>query len=357
MKSTLLPLLLALLVSAGRTTQAVPPPDETARFLAGLPVPGSVLEPLTQQRAWVEHAAEFDKAWKELEARQLEKIRVWAPEFLGEAHASKDTVFYMFSGPDILYAQAFFPNSTTYVLAGLEPVGAIPDPEHMPPSMLAAGLANLRKSMNSALSFSFFITKEMKVDLRQNQLSGTIPILCVFLARSGCAIKTVEPLALNKFGVATPDPSATPGVKISFTRGGGEVQSLYFFTTDLSDDGIKSEPAFLKFCDELGSGQSLVKAASYLMHTGGFSKVREFLLTHSSMLLQDDSGIPVRDFPPAKWNLRYFGAYPGPIEIFKQHHQPEMVAAFKDGRMPALPFGFGYRWHARESSLIIATPK
>ena len=32
----------------------------------------------------------------------------------------------MFSGPDFLYATSFFPNASTYVLAGLEPTGDIP---------------------------------------------------------------------------------------------------------------------------------------------------------------------------------------------------------------------------------------
>jgi len=36
-------------------------------------------------------------------------------------------MFYMFGGPDFLYANAFFSNATTYVLSGLEPVGQIPD--------------------------------------------------------------------------------------------------------------------------------------------------------------------------------------------------------------------------------------
>ena len=37
-----------------------------------------------------------------------------------------DTVLYMFSGQDFLYATSFFPNASTYVLSGLEPVGDIP---------------------------------------------------------------------------------------------------------------------------------------------------------------------------------------------------------------------------------------
>ena len=32
-------------------------------------------------------------------------------------------MFYMFSGPDFLYADAFYSKATTYVLSALEPVG------------------------------------------------------------------------------------------------------------------------------------------------------------------------------------------------------------------------------------------
>ena len=35
-------------------------------------------------------------------------------------------MLYMFSGPDFLYATSFFPSASTYVLAGLEPVGDVP---------------------------------------------------------------------------------------------------------------------------------------------------------------------------------------------------------------------------------------
>lgn len=350
-------LLLALALTARLAAQEALRPDDTARFLAGLPVRDTPLEPLARQTAWAEHATEFDKAWQELDARQLAKIRAWAPEALGAAFTAKEPVFYLFSGPDILYAQTFFPNATTYVLAGLEPVGALPDVEHLPPATLAAGLANLRKSLNSVLSFSFFITREMKVDLRHNQLSGTLPILYVFLARSGSRIRQVELLNLDSYGGTSPIKTATPGVKINFTSAGGAAQTLYYFTTNLANDGIRSDPGFIKFCENLGTGRSLVKAASYLMHTGEFSRAREFLLTHSATLVEDDSGIPVKDFDPAKWNLRYFGAYPGPIETFKQFYQTDLAEAYQSAHAPALPFGVGYRWHARESSLIVATPK
>jgi hypothetical protein len=355
--TTLLHALLLLGIFAISVLAQEVAPDDTAKFLAGVPVRDTPLDPLSRNQAWVDHATEFDKAWQRLDARQLAKIRAWGPEFLGNAYRDRGPMFYFFSGPDILYAQAFYPNASTYVLAGLEPVGALPDVVHLPPGALAASLANLRKTLNSVLSFSFFITKDMKVDLRQNQLSGTLPVLYVFLARADCRIKSVELVWLDKAGAVSKNQSATPGACIVFSRPGGEPQKLYYFCTDLSNDGIRSQPGFLRICDQLGQGRSLVKAASYLMHLGSFTTARDFLLTHSTALMQDDSGIPTTSFSLSDWAVRYFGSYPGPIELFKQHTQPDLAAIYAKSNPPPLPFGFGYRWHPKESSLMIATPR
>jgi hypothetical protein len=333
--------------------------NDTARFLAGLPVRETPLEALSRNQAWVDHATDFDKAWKELESRQLGKIRTWSADFLTDASNDKGPMLYMFSGPDILYAQAFFPNASTYVLAGLEPVGPVPDLQHLQPGVLFSSLANLRKSLNSVLSFSFFITKDMKVDLKQTQLSGTLPILYVFLERAGCKIDSVELVGLDKTGTFATGKGTTPGVKIVFfgPGGAGAQQTLYYFETDLSNDGIKNRPGFIKFCEGLGTARSLLKAASYLMHLGEFTTVKDFLLTHTSTIVEDDSGIPIKNFDSAKWAVRYFGNYPGPIEMFKKNTQPDLAAIYKSSHPPALPFGFGYRWHPSQSSLILATFK
>ena len=54
--------------------------------------------------------------------------------------------------------------------------------------MLRADLVSLRNSMNSILRFQYFITKEMRTDLGHGNVSGTLPILYVFLARLGYTI-------------------------------------------------------------------------------------------------------------------------------------------------------------------------
>ena len=284
--------------------------DTTAKFLAGMVVPAAPADSIGES-PWAAHSRELDQAWKRTEEKQLPAIANWAPAFLGGAHSEPGTMFYMFSGPDFLYAHAFFGNARTYILCGTEPVGALPNLDTIPPDALPVTLTNLRKSLNSVLSWSFFITKDMKSDLLRTQLSGTLPLLYVFIARTGYTINAVELVALDRNGNITPaGKGETPGVRISLTGASGldqspsETQTLYYFCTDLSDDGIRSKPGFLRFCQSHGRGVSLLKAASYLMHEPGFGRVRDFLLQQSDVILQDDSGIPLRFFNDDAWSIR-----------------------------------------------------
>src|SRR5260370_5539133 len=132
----------------------------------------------------------------------------------------------MFSGPDFLYADAFYSKATTYVLSALEPPGSVPDLSRLPRGGVGAAVYNVERSLGSILSFSFFITKQMKVDLHAGQISGTLPILYVFLARSGKTIRSVSPVALDDKGMAyfgneNPGANAVPGAPIIFAGSDG----------------------------------------------------------------------------------------------------------------------------------------
>jgi hypothetical protein len=328
--------------------------DDTARFLAGMQPPAdSPLTPLTKDPSWQRHAKFFDAAFAQLEQRQLSKIRAWAA---GNLAAPKPTMFYMFSGPDFLYADAFYSKATTYVLSALEPPGSVPDLTRLPRSGVGAALYNVERSMGSILSFSFFITKMMKVDLRAGQLNGTLPILYVFLARSGKTIREVSPVALDDKGAAyfaneNPGKNATHGVRIVFAASDGEQKTLYYFSTDLSNPGVRAS-GFLKFCATLAPGNSLLKSASYLLHSGNFTTVRDFILANSSTIIQDDSGIPLAYYSPKKWRFFPFGHYAGPISEFPGRYQEEYAELFR--RAQPMDFGIGYRWRSHESNLLLS---
>jgi hypothetical protein len=328
--------------------------DDTARFLAGMqPSADSPLMPLTKDPSWQHHAKFFDAAFGQLEARQLAKIRAWADANLA---APKPTMFYMFSGPDFLYADAFYSKASTYVLSALEPPGSVPDLTKLPRGGVGAALYNVERSLSSILSFSFFITKQMKVDLHAGQISGTLPILYVFLARSGKTIRSVTPAAIDEngisyFGSEIPPKAAVRGARIIFAGNDGVEKTLYYFSTDLSNSGAKSS-GFLKFCATLGPGNSLIKSASYLMHAGNFTVVRDFILNNSATIIQDDSGIPLAYYSPKKWRFFPFGRYAGPIAEFPGRYQESYAELFQ--RAQPMDFGIGYRWRSHESNLLLS---
>ncbi|MEP7015363.1 MAG: hypothetical protein ABI925_07985 [Verrucomicrobiota bacterium] len=314
--------------------------DESAHLLAGLPTTGA-LAPLTQNGDWQAHAAALDKAWKTKEFFQLGPINSWMSSHAGEYYRSSGTMYYMFSGPDFLYAYTFFPNANTYILAGLEPVGQVPDLTRMNPGELRNNLGALRGSMSTLLVTHYFVTEEMRASLGRSNLGGTLPILYVFLARLGCTV-------LDTTYVRNP----AEGVKITFTRG-GRSQTLYYFKTNLSG----GNSAFLRWCAAQGPGLSLIKAASYLMHGEGFSGVRNFLLEHSRVIVQDDSGIPLRAFHKG-WGLEFYGRFVPHGEKFGKYDQQELAAIYKKNPPPPeLGFAFGYWWQAERGILMLARRK
>ena len=82
--------------------------DDTARFLAGLPPSsGSPLTALANTPAWQQHARYLDSIFAREDSRTLSKIRAFSRAELTDKH---DTMLYMFSGPDFLYATSFFPS-------------------------------------------------------------------------------------------------------------------------------------------------------------------------------------------------------------------------------------------------------
>jgi hypothetical protein len=326
--------------------------NDQARFIAGLPVAeGSALAALSRDPAWQQHSAEINQMWSKLEGRSLGKARGWSSKFV-RASASSSPCYYLFSGPDILYAKTIFPFSSTYVLCGTEPVGSVPDMAGWDSGTVAGALANTRRSIGNLTRFAYFITKEMRADLNSRQLNGVTPIFYLFLARMGCQIERVDYVNLSSSG--TLGSGGVPGVRISFRSGAG-TQTMYYFKADLSNGG--SGEAVLNFCRRTGSdGLGLLKAASYLLHGDGFSKSREFLLSECRVIVQDDSGIPLRSFQSGRWQLRFFGRYTNTTGgIFAKYYQADLAEAFARVQPAPLDFQISYQYDPKEANVMVAT--
>ncbi|MBV9389362.1 MAG: hypothetical protein JOZ78_23310 [Chroococcidiopsidaceae cyanobacterium CP_BM_ER_R8_30] len=333
-----------------------------ARFLAGMKV-GEKSSLATQEKSqvWESYAAFFNDSWDRLEKQQLAPIRKWSTQQLKPVYQTSKFIFYPFSGPDFLYCYSFFPQGNTYVLAGLEPVGYLPTLEKTSTAEIANNLQKIEQSLGAILRWSFFRTNDMKQDLSEQ---GVLPILFVFLARTNNKIQNVQYIGLDKdarIQILDKDnkEKLLPGVKIEFVpSGSSEIRSLYYFSVDLSNSALKKAPEFDRFIQKFGKPISYLKAASYLLHYEGFSNIRNLILSQSTSVLQDDSGIPVKYFSDSKWILKFYGNYTRPIALFSNEYQPELRNIYQSkANVKPLYFGIGYQYRVNNSNLMLAIKK
>src|SRR5256714_3817087 len=209
-------------------------PNDVARFLAGMAVPeDSPLAPLMRDPAWQTHAAFFEEQFSKLNLRQLQKLHAWQQTSLPESLQPIPVVFYMFSGPDFLYVDQSFPKAGVYVLCGKEALGPAPDPLRI--ANLSSALGNLENAMKSSLSTTYFITKDMKIDLHEQNLNGVLPILYAFIARADKSITNVTFGSLNSGGAfeearAGKKSGSGPGGPVNYADNQSSgPQTIYYF--------------------------------------------------------------------------------------------------------------------------------
>jgi len=317
------------------------PPDinDLARFIAGIQPPaGSPLARFAATAEWNSFAVSMNLRWQAFDARRLQPIRTWRTTAMDGIHPA--TVFYPFSGPDFIYAETVFPGASRYILCGLEPVGDAPSMEKIQP--LSQTLPWVEASFKTLLDAGYFVTKDMRVDLK---MQGTLPILCIMLARSG-----------NRIVSLTRDANHA---EIHFiSAGSGQPGILFYFCVNLKNDGLgKGGASFVNFIKQSQPGAAYIKADSYLLHESDFSTIRNLLLSQCPVIVQDDSGIPLRYFDVAHWNLLLFGTYAPPLDIFKQYYQADMADLYRRTLAAPLGFGTGYHWDPRTANLLIGIRK
>ena len=325
--------------------------DDLARFLAGMPGgPNSPFSSLRNTAEWQTHKAQMDKMFSHFEGTRQNPIRNWRTGELSDLRS--DFVFYPFGGPDFAFANAFFPGANTYVLAGLEGANGVPDPKTLSSGEVSAGLSNLRNSLRNIIYNSYFITKNMSSDLSATRINGTLPLVLVFMARTGHRVQSVELIDLSAAGGVvgrSGSGGSAPGYHIVARGPHGGMKHVYYFREDLSNGTLSSDPRLLRFVGSQGTPVTYLKSASYLMHNSSFSAIRNGILNQSSAVVTDPSGVPFRYL--ADWNTRLYGSYTGTLDIFSEYYQGDLADAYKAGyRVDAMPFGVGYK----QTCLIVA---
>jgi hypothetical protein len=231
-------------------------------------------------------------------------------------------------------------------------------------------LEAVNKSLKDILHSSFFHTKKMKVHFKTENVNGALPIIAIFIKRTGHVITNVEALKIQKDGsleVFSYDSLTKPkfkanGTKVTFMNPDTyELKNFYFFSQDLSNGGLTGKAPFRNYLDSLNGYFTFAKSASYLMHYDYFSIIRTSILERATGIMQDDTGIPYKYFDPEKWDLTLYGRYIKPRKPFtsSKFEQKDLGAKYKSdsNHIEKLPFSLGYNQGPDKTNLLIARRK
>jgi hypothetical protein len=244
---------------------------------------------------------------------------------------------------------------------GLEQPGTLPLIDQLPPERLARLLDETRHALNDLLERNYFITSHMMADTAAAELRGVLPLMAVILVRMQAQIVSVRELEISDAGELVPrQPPAKErrpinALEVVFARPDRDAQSVVYFRAQAEDAAIKKRPGVLAFLKQDAPYPTFLKSASYLLHGGDFSIIREIILSQSRLVLEDDSGIPLRFFKAPEWAVTYYGKYDKPVKDFNYGFQEDMARIFADPKaVKPLPFSFGYHWKDGASSVLLA---
>ena len=279
------------------------------------------------------------------------------------ASISSPRLFYPFSGPDSLMATTFFPHARVYVMVGLEPAGTLPDPARLARQDLARFLARERVTMESELGRSFFVTRQMDRQFRGQVTDGLTQPILHLLVRTRHTILGLRYVRLDDAGSLVaraadyhaPGIIGNKGIEIDFrSDADGSLHKLVYLSVNLSDSRLRDDPQFAAFVAGLKGAATFLKATSYMLHKPEFSIVRGQILSLSSAVLQDDSGVPYRLYAPPAWRVQLFGDYVRPYGSFRWLEQPDLRRAYRTASPQPLAFRIGYGYGRAPSNLLLA---
>lgn len=318
--------------------------------------------------AWEQHSKFIDSSWKRLEKKRLASMKTWGRKEFEKPNSQAKMVFYPFSGPDYLTANAFFPNADKYVMLGLEPVGKLPDLKKFKAGEALDYSNDFKKSLGDIFDKSYFITKKMLNDFQSQKVNGLLPVLAFFIRKSGNEILDVKYLvrynqdSISEVPYDFKEKDHKPfGVRVDFLQEGKQ-KSVYYFKYDVSDKQFNDTTVFYKYIDKASASCiTYIKSASYLLHANFMSNMRKLILRNSIAVIQDDTGIPYKYFQEGeKFEMKLYGQYTKPVSDFPylSLQKPLQEAFQKDSaNVGKLPFHLGYHWGSKKDVIIYAKKK
>lgn len=335
--------------------------NDYSLFLAGMqPVnPQNIPAKLLHNQFNKKFCSEMDANFLKIDQNRLSKMRSWSKTELKNEQEHPVTLFYPFSGPDILHALAFYPNATQYVMIAMERPGTMPNIQKMDSASSAYYLNSVYQSLQDIFEKSYFITHKMIEDLQRVKVNGVTPLMCLFLERTGHSVVSIHKNHLNNDGSVSALPAdslpthVNDFIEIYFrTPGADTLRKITYFRANLGDQefeklpSLKDNKALQNYLNKLPDFYMYAKSASYLMNYGTFSAIRNICLAKSKSILQDDTGIGFKYFDKSAWKIKLYGHYVTPVRDFKDVYDKSLAQAYSTDSASVKPLNFslGYHW-------------
>lgn len=331
---------------------------QTAKFIAGIQQNSENIFSKSEEKAyWKNYKTRTDQSWQQLEKTRFIHMRNWQEDYFSTVVSDTLPLFYPFSGPDFVHAFVLYPDAPVYIMCALEPIVELPKIHELSEANQKLFLTNVDNSLRDIYQKSYFITNHMSGDLNVTAAMGVIPIFYVFFERIGCEIFQANSIRIDTEGniVKTEkftgdEKTAVKGMEFIIKKPGDSLfTQVYYFNQDISDKGLKKNPGFVFFLDQVGKCNTFIKSASYLLQYSSFAQIRSMIMTMSFTIFQDDTGIPYQYFKNNdEWEVVLFGEYTRPVKDFSDHTiQEDLDSAYQaigwDNTLK-LPFRLGYHW-------------
>lgn len=318
---------------------------------------------------WKEYARKSTQKWTILNQKVAEPIQKWVSENNYNDKYTTRTLLYPFAGGDFFYANLFFPDKDTIIMVGLEPPGYLFNPDTVDQTLLSTYLRDLEKSLFFPHKLGFFRTKSMAIDFEKGLLNGTVHTCLYYLAKANKDIYYVKAMNFDKDGnFSDVDDIGTrkhgkKGYRIGYAaKGDKQVKELIYFAENLANSGVyyinnqvKTLIPAAKYMEKHHNTSAFFKAATYLMHKSYFSWIRNTCINASSLILQDDSGIPLSKLEESGYKVKLLGNYTRTIPLFSNLFQPDLKERYIQEKPTKLPFTIGYNAQYGECNLQLAT--
>lgn len=297
------------------------------------------------------------------------------------------TVVYPFGGGDLSSALAAFPDATELTTISLEAAGDIRAIDSIDTKRLTADLGQIAAGIRRLYRAGHSTTLVLQ-QASHSRLPGTI-----LFALAGLALHDMEPVRLRYFALE-PDggvtyltgaeldaraaalvpkrkrkrvkhfwyeqTSAFANVEIQFKKRGdakAPVRTYRHILANLDDAHQTDDGRVLAHLKAKGSVSVMTKAASFLLWSDDFSKVRDYLLANLAWMVSDATGIPPRFASKAGLEQITYGQFTGPYFVQDPNgERADFIKLWADQPARELPFRFGYPDKAKHDHLLITRP-